>query len=215
MFLIRSLWLLAAIIWLLAILLFLSPDTNARLRVHQFLVVEGRALESRVSGLGNSFQTLLMNVMNGDPAARMAALREALKRTNAVIKADAASIAGFFSATTPAATQITGTSLRPTPTTPLPESSDRKGANPTTAVWVRVDRSRIRAGPSTNHQILRRGVNAGTELVVVGRNAAGDWLRIEFENESGGILKGWIYTELTGITADDLAKLPVATPTVR
>jgi hypothetical protein len=46
MFLIRFLWLVAAIIWLLAILLFLSSDTNAGQRVHQFFVVEGsRGLE--------------------------------------------------------------------------------------------------------------------------------------------------------------------------
>ena len=211
MFLIRSLWLLAAITWLLAILLFLSSDTNAGQRMHQFFVVEGRVvLESRVTELGNIFQILLMN---GDPTSRMAALREALKGGNTTVKAGAASVEGFFSATIPVATQTTGTPY-PTPT-PLPESSDMKDANPITSVLVRVDGSRIRAGPSTRDQILRRGLNSGTELVVIGRNAAGDWLWIEFENESGGILRGWIYKELTGIKTDDLAKLPIATPMVR
>jgi hypothetical protein len=90
-----------------------------------------------------------------------------------------------------------------------------KDANPITSVLVRVDGSRIRAGPSTRDQILRRGLNTGTELVVIGRNAAGDWLWIGFKNESGGNVRGWIYKELTGIKADDLAKLPVAASTVR
>jgi hypothetical protein len=63
-------------------------------------------LKSQEIELSEFFQALLMN---GDPTTRMSALREALRRGNTTVKAGAASVVEFFSATTPVATQATGT----------------------------------------------------------------------------------------------------------
>lgn len=60
----------------------------------------------------------------------------------------------------------------------------------------------VRSGPGTEFAIIG-GLAAGQEITVVGRNAAGDWLQIEYD---GAI--AWVFAELIA-TDSDTNRLPV------
>ena len=62
--------------------------------------------------------------------------------------------------------------------------------------------SNVREGPGTDHPV-DFWIEAATEVTVVGRNADGTWLRIEYEGRSG-----WISAGLTDLAAEVLVDLP-------
>ena len=93
-------------------------------------------------------------------------------------------------------TQPSPTPTRKSPTftpTPRPPTSTptrpRPTATPTPATpYITTTRPmNIRSGPSTNYDVVGYA-SEGEELIVTGKNAAGNWWRIEFEGQDA-----WIY----------------------
>lgn len=66
--------------------------------------------------------------------------------------------------------------LLPTPT-PDPRTVPQPAATPTAAPPTADDGANLRSGPSTDYPVVG-GVPAGQRLSIVGRNQAGDWLRL-------------------------------------
>ena len=64
----------------------------------------------------------------------------------------------------------------------------------------------VRGGPGTGYPVVFWG-DTGTALTVVGRNADGDWLRVELDDQAG-----WIYGPLTDIDPDVRMALPITEP---
>ena len=103
----------------------------------------------------------------------------------------------------------------PAPATIAEPTEEVAAATPALTVTV-TSYANVRAGPGTEHDI-RFLLTVDTPVHVVGRNAEGDWLRIEHEGQAG-----WIFGTLTDIGAEALAALPgasappvpVAEPTV-
>lgn len=62
--------------------------------------------------------------------------------------------------------------------------------------------SNVREGPGTDHPV-DFWIEAATEVTVLGRNADGTWLRIEYEGR-----EGWLFAGLTDFDTDVLADLP-------
>jgi uncharacterized protein YraI len=70
----------------------------------------------------------------------------------------------------------------------------------------------IRMGPSANYELAGR-LPSGTQVVVLGRTEAGDWIEIEYPQGSGQT--AWVYYTLIQL---DYGSLPVVihpTPTPR
>jgi hypothetical protein len=65
----------------------------------------------------------------------------------------------------------------------------------------------IRAAPSTSAAIATR-VNKGTQIKLVGRNAAGDWYQVVIPNNPNA--RGWISASL--VQANGANQLPVVQP---
>jgi hypothetical protein len=80
----------------------------------------------------------------------------------------------------------TPTPVPPTPT-PLPAAD----------AIVDTEYLNVRAGPSTNYEIVD-GVSAGDELTVTGKNDASTWLKIETDE----IEEGWIFADLVTVYVD-------------
>lgn len=55
----------------------------------------------------------------------------------------------------------------------------------------------VRGGPGTNYNIIG-STNAGQRFTVTGRNQAGDWWQINFNNQSGWLYGPLVTTENTG-----------------
>lgn len=62
---------------------------------------------------------------------------------------------------------------------------------------------RFRAGPGTNHTILDV-LPFGTTVEVVGRNASGDWIQVNYQGRTG-----WVAAWLTAISGGNFNALPV------
>ena len=99
---------------------------------------------------------------------------------------------------------------REAPAEPAPDAAEpteepvaEPAAEDLTAVVNR--NANVRTGPSTDHSVAY-WLTAGDEVTVVGRNKAGDWLQIEYEDRPG-----WIFAALTD-TADGVAELPAGAP---
>ncbi len=69
------------------------------------------------------------------------------------------------------------------------------------------DNANLRGGPGSTFAIVAQ-ITANTAVSVTGRNAAGDWLRVEV-SETGGVRVGWMLGDLLEVEGD-LAALPVA-----
>lgn len=68
--------------------------------------------------------------------------------------------------------------------------------------------SNVRFGPSTNTRIIG-ALAARDEVIVLGRNEDGTWLRIQ---KVGGDIDGWIKATLVDFTAIPIDDLPFVTP---
>ena len=67
----------------------------------------------------------------------------------------------------------------------------------------------VRAGPSTNYQVIGK-IKKGQTFTPNGRNQAGDWLRFRFEGK-----EGWVYAELMNVEHGNLISTvlaPTSTP---
>lgn len=100
--------------------------------------------------------------------------------------------------------------LRPTATatttaTPAPAAEPA----PTPFVLVQTDNLNVRLGPGTDYPILGQ-VNAGSQLALIGRNEAGDWLVVCCIDDR----PGWVAARLVSTEAD-LLDLPVGLPPTR
>ena len=69
-----------------------------------------------------------------------------------------------------------------------------------TAVLIR--NANVRTGPGTDHAVAY-WLTAGDTVTVVGRNADGDWLRIEHADRPG-----WIAAALADLTAEEMTQPP-------
>jgi hypothetical protein len=94
---------------------------------------------------------------------------------------------------TATATQTSTPTLTSTPT-PLPHALVKSSAN-------------VRFGPGADTRLIGT-LAAKEEVIVLGRNEDGSWLRIQQE---GGV-NGWIKATLLDFTATPLSDLPVVTP---
>lgn len=84
----------------------------------------------------------------------------------------------------------TATPIPASPTPDVPRATTNAGAN-------------IRNGPSTYYPIID-AITAGWDMVLTGRNQAGDWFQIDY----GGLREGWIWSQLL-TTSGDTGSLPV------
>lgn len=84
-----------------------------------------------------------------------------------------------------------------------------KVAAPKKQATVNTDTLNMRAGPSTQHQVMGT-VERGDRLEILGKNQAGDWLKVA----APGGTEAWVFAQL--VTTDaDLDDVPVAVaPTV-
>ena len=82
--------------------------------------------------------------------------------------------------------------------TPEPEPEAQTPGHTTTTVTVTGTVVNLRTGPGTEHSADGQ-VRAGMRLIVLGRNAAGDWLQIINPFAVGELV--WIYASLTDIDA--------------
>jgi uncharacterized protein YraI len=101
--------------------------------------------------------------------------------------------------------------LTPQPTatnTPLPTATDTPAPTPTHTLppepVVRVDaasttRINLRAGPGTTYPIIGQ-LAPGDEALVIGRNQAADWWRIDLEPAVEVETPAWVYAGLVGLT---------------
>lgn len=111
--------------------------------------------------------------------------------------------------TQPPTAPVTGISLppeAPTPTqaepTPVPPATTQPEIQ--IAVGrVNVDSLNLRLGPGTDHLVVRL-LNTGQELLLVGRNEALDWLRVELPDGA----EGWVYSQYVD-TDVQIASLPL------
>lgn len=89
----------------------------------------------------------------------------------------------------------------------LPGGSDTSAAEPPpTSDGVRATTQvnlRLRSGPDTTHQILDVAPR-GTTVEVLGRNAAGDWIRVNYQGQVG-----WMAAWYTSISGGSIGSLPV------
>lgn len=69
-------------------------------------------------------------------------------------------------------------------------------AAPPTLTAVANSNANLRLGPSTDYAVAG-GLSAGDEISIVGRNAAGDWLQIEFEDQTA-----WCFAQLLDIESE-------------
>ena len=101
-----------------------------------------------------------------------------------------------------------------TEATPVPAEPDEpapteavSAAAPTPVVMHSLPTvTNVRGGPNTEYPVVFR-VDTGTALTAIGRSADGDWLQVEFEDQTG-----WIYGPLTDIAPDVRMALPVTEP---
>jgi N-acetylmuramoyl-L-alanine amidase len=84
-----------------------------------------------------------------------------------------------------------------------------KVAAPKKQATVNTDTLNMRAGPSTQHQVTGT-VKRGDRLEILGKNRAGDWLKVA----APGGTEAWVFAQL--VTTDvDLDDVPVTVaPTV-
>ena len=90
--------------------------------------------------------------------------------------------------------RIPGGAVAPAPAAPAP--APLEGISATTQPNLR-----LRVGPGTAYEILTT-VPRGTTVPVLARNAAGDWIRVSYQGQTGW-MAAW-YTTLNGGTLDQL-----------
>lgn len=122
----------------------------------------------------------------------------------------------------PTATPTPAPSPTPIPPTPTPEPpSATPTFEPTPAgppVAIANDDINVRSGPGTDFDIVG-GMFAGDRAAIISRNAAGDWLLLQFEQGTGWVRSDFVTTEgdvSTVVVAQDVPNEPTAsapTPT--
>jgi hypothetical protein len=88
--------------------------------------------------------------------------------------------------------------------TPTPTRPAIRIAQPKEAATVRVDTLNLRAGPSTDHDVLGTA-QGGDELEILGRNTDGTWIQVYTSDDT----EAWIYLDLVTVAEGLLDRVPV------
>jgi uncharacterized protein YraI len=90
-------------------------------------------------------------------------------------------------------------SVVPTPTPPPAEPPTATPSPAPAEITVTVlQNMNVRGGPGTNYSVVGAG-QAGQSTKVIGRNADGTWLQVEYPSADG---KGWVFTELVQVNGN-------------
>lgn len=132
----------------------------------------------------------------------------ARKSEVATLQRKVATLEAQIGSTDPAPTAIrfnpTSTPTRPRPTATHRPTATPRPANPHITTTRNMN---VRTGPGTNYDII--GVaESGEKFEITGKNASGDWWRIEYDGENA-----WIYAPfVTATNADRIRPVPTPVP---